>query len=420
MLHLFLHSLILYHVAPSSAHAKPPTTTCADDLKPLHWTRVTRAASFSPRYAFGVVTTPNEIVVLGGLSSHSSPHNATTTQLLRAGGGILSSSTAEVMYNDVWSSPDGGDWKLLTTRPGFSARAYHSTEFFGSSIYVMGGAQLSGNNKNKVSADGAVWYASKPYTNFTLGVFQIKNDRTHVAPWGPRLAMSTAVSSNKIFLYGGVTISDDSQIAFKQDLWVSSDPASSWDPVPLKAPPKSLQGRVGSFLYDSSLLSDASALYAYGGGVGINHESSFSNDVVEVVPNVAHPIQARSNQGGTIAKQEATSLGGRTMTSIAMFRSDYNPLSSTTEKKNPTVKTAGPTLIMTGGSTFKSEPWTVIDVKGALLPVLSGTKDVECSKDGVNWLQVKFSDDDEQWESRYENLNLFVFDYCFELYYHKI
>ena len=113
MLHLLLHFLILLHVAPSSAHAKPPTTTCADDLKPLHWTRVTRAASFSPRYAFGVVTTPNEIVVLGGLSSHSSPHNATTTQLLRAGGGILSSSTAEVMYNDVWSSPDGGDWKLI-------------------------------------------------------------------------------------------------------------------------------------------------------------------------------------------------------------------------------------------------------------------------------------------------------------------
>ena len=364
---------------------------------------MTRAASFSPRYAFGVVTTPNEIVVLGGLSSHSFPHTTTTTQLLRAGGGgTLSSSIAEVMYNDVWSSPDGSDWKLLTTRPGFSARAYHSTEFFGSSIYVMGGAQLSGNNKNKVSADGAVWYASKPYTNFTLGVFQLKNEETHVAPWGPRLAMSTAVSSNKIFLYGGVTISDDSQIAFKQDLWVSTDPASSWHEITLKTPPKSLQGRVGSFLYDSSLLGDASALYAYGGGVNITHESSFSNDVVEVVPNVANP---KNNQGGTIANQDATSLGGRTMTSIAMFRSEYNPLS-------PTVETTGPTLIMTGGSTFNSEPWTVIDVKGALLPVLVGTQDVECSKDGVNWLQVDFSDDDdgEQWERRYEILHFFVFD----------
>ena len=196
-----------------SSSSPPTSTSCKSNVQSLKWRNTATSASFSPRYAFGVARTPKLLVLLGGMSGQSKTgkHNQT-------------------MFNDVWRSQDGKSWTLLTTSPGLTPRSYFSTAYFGGLVYVLGGAHFDGTSsttsKNKttttttVDADGQVWYASKPFTNFTKGIYQIKGGTTDIAPWGRRFAMATTVASDKIWLYGGMTIDETThQYQIWQDLW---------------------------------------------------------------------------------------------------------------------------------------------------------------------------------------------------------
>ena len=237
-------------------------------------------------------------------------------------------------------------------------------------MFVFGGALIS-QKDGSIQADGQVWYSSGLLQVWEKGIFQTtKAGTTEVAPWGQRFAAATAVASDKVFLFGGITIDDKNNLEFFSDLWTSVEPSSSWKEVKLSTRPKGISGRVGSFLYDTTFISGKkSALFAYGGGIRNQHNSDFTDDVVELLFDVS--VDA---YGGEIVATEATQLG-RTMTSISVFHSKQ-------------FTTNNSYLLMTGGSAYNTEPWKDIDDKGQKLPVLSGTTNVDCSQDGVSWYRV--------------------------------
>ena len=390
---LFLFLLLLLQQVSTLA------PSCAADLNKLTWQQVSPPPSFAPRYAFGVANTGTQLVMTGGLSSSKTfPAAASLRSLPQA-----NATTHQHTYGDVWCSNNGERLELTTTTPGFQPRAYHSSVFYSGSVYVLGGAlvQMDGT----IEADGQVWYASSPYTNWTKGNYQLKDGKTtDVAPWNQRFAAAASVASDRVFLFGGVAIAkkgNKETLAFYSDLWVTNDPASTWALVQLKPQPATMTGRTGAVLYDTTfILGQTSALFAYGGGVLNKHDSGFTDDIVELVPDVSvNPTSSSAQVGGQIIKDKATTFG-RTMTSISVFHSNFNPLHPT--PISTTLPTSGLVnyLLMTGGSTYGTEQWKLIDDVGHGLPILTGSQNMECSIDGKTWEQTNLPAGAANWKAR--------------------
>jgi hypothetical protein len=104
-----------------------------------------------------------------------------------------------------------------------------------------------------------------------------------------------------------------------------------------------------------------------------------------------------ASKGGEILSTEATTFG-RTMTSISTFETNYNPLQQS--MSTSTGGTTGHILIMTGGSSFGTEAWKDIDDKGKLLPTLSGSTNIMCSSNGINWEEVDMDSGEAPWGGR--------------------
>jgi len=152
-------------------------------------------------------------------------------------------------------------------------------------------------------------------------------------------------------------------------LYYSVEPGSSWKQISLNKkifPPIHQTGRIGAYLFDTEYLSTThSSLLAYGGGVMDLHNSDFTNDIVEIVKDVSMSPSSTTATGGTTLATDVTAFG-RTMTSIATFRTNYNPLhpnvpssSSSVPLTSSTASAAsnGNVLVMTGGSGYSSEGW---------------------------------------------------------------
>ena len=325
--------------------------SCTKDIKQLKWQNVRNSRLFFPaRYAFGVAKTSKALVLMGGMTSPKGKN--------------------QTMFNDVWISTNGKDWTVVTNTPGWTPRSYFSTVYFGGMVYVMGGATV--DIQNVIKADGQVWYASKPYKTFTKGTFQTKAGTSDVAPWGRRIGSAVAVASDKVWLFGGMTISETNTLEFNSDLYYSVEPGSSWKQISLNKkifPPIHQTGRIGAYLFDTEYLSisAASSLLAYGGGVMDDHNSDFTDDIVEIVKDVSMSPSSTTATGGTTLATDVTAFG-RTMTSIATFRTNYNPLhpnvpsfssSSSVPLTSSTASAAsnGNVLVMTGGSGYSSEGW---------------------------------------------------------------
>ena len=326
--------------------------SCTKDIQQLKWQNVRDSRLFFPaRYAFGVANTHKALVLMGGMTSPKGKN--------------------QTMFNDVWISTNGKDWTLVTNTPGWTPRSYFSTVYFGGKVYVMGGATV--DTHNVIKADGQVWYASKPYKTFTKGTFQTNKaaGTSDVAPWGRRIGSAVAVASDKVWLFGGMTISETNTLEFFSDLYYSVEPGSSWKQISLNKkifPPIHQTGRIGAYLFDTEYLSTThSSLLAYGGGVMDLHNSDFTNDIVEIVKDVSMSPSSTTATGGTTLATDVTAFG-RTMTSIATFRTNYNPLhpnvpsfssSSSVPLTSSTASAAsnGNVLVMTGGSGYSSEGW---------------------------------------------------------------
>jgi concanavalin A-like lectin/glucanase superfamily protein/galactose oxidase-like protein/Kelch motif protein len=111
---------------------------------------------------------------------------------LMGGQEIFESSTPVVAYNDVWSSADGANWQLETPAAAWSPRGLIlGNVVFRGRMWVIGGGQYdvrTFNNDVWSSADGINW---------KLILEQ--------APWSPRQFHSITVFDNKIWVLAGGT-----------------------------------------------------------------------------------------------------------------------------------------------------------------------------------------------------------------------
>jgi hypothetical protein len=220
---------------------------------PCHWEQVTDNAGWSPRDSCGEMVYDKKMWLLGGWYDSSTPglcdvwssangvtwtqatavapwkHSDLPTTMTFAGkmwimggwyGGRLPDASAS---DQVWSSTNGSDWKLVTDHAGWSSRCGAAGVVFKGRMWIMGGVEryLDGNEihrKNDVwsSADGKSWECA-----------------TAAAPWPPRSCHAAVVFKDRIWLFGGGNYLPAYQ-AFN-DVWNSAD-GVHWEKVTDHAP----------------------------------------------------------------------------------------------------------------------------------------------------------------------------------------
>jgi len=117
--------------------------------------------------------------------------------------------------NDVWSSPDGKEWKQAVSKAEWSARRGHGVVVFKDKLWILGGALSSGRpNETPTEFLNDVW-SSSDGVNWT--------PVTVNAPWSAKDGHTSLVFDNKIWIIGG-----------KRDVWSSTD-GKNWTPVTDKA-----------------------------------------------------------------------------------------------------------------------------------------------------------------------------------------
>jgi len=95
-----------------------------------------------------------------------------------------------MVKNDVWSSPDGKKWDLVTAHAPWSKRAHCQAVVFDGKLWVMGGGlwhpEHVPTNDVWCTEDGARWTQVTP-----------------AAPWAPRLWYASAVYRGCLWVMGG-------------------------------------------------------------------------------------------------------------------------------------------------------------------------------------------------------------------------
>jgi hypothetical protein len=125
--------------------------------------------------------------------------------------------------NEVWSSSDGANWEQATAKAGFSPRLAAASVVFQGKMWILGGTENyyfgdAKSLKNDVwhSADGANW---------TLA--------TEHAGWSPRAYHQAVVLGDKIYVMGGGNYVP--QYHALNDVWCSND-GVAWQQVTDNAP----------------------------------------------------------------------------------------------------------------------------------------------------------------------------------------
>ncbi len=166
-------------------HSSSNEVWCSTDGE--QWIQVTDSAGWTPRLAAGIVVFKNKMWILGGIEDYYFGDDKS-------------------LKNDVWSSPDGKEWTLVTDNAGWLPRAYHQAVVFDDKIWILGGGNYVPNHTayNDVwcSDDGIHW-----------------KEVTTSAPWDPRLWFSSVVYRDRIFILGGWSKSHDNF----GDVWYSGD-----------------------------------------------------------------------------------------------------------------------------------------------------------------------------------------------------
>ncbi len=154
---------------------KLPGTVCTNEVwsskNGKDWTLETRSAGWSPRLSPGFVVFKGRMWVMGGTSDFYQNNDQT-------------------MFNDVWSSADGKNWKLETANAPWPKRAHGQAVVFDGKIWIMGGGKRAPQavpaNDVWSSADGVNWVKV-----------------TSAAQWPPRLWFSSVVYRDHLWVLGG-------------------------------------------------------------------------------------------------------------------------------------------------------------------------------------------------------------------------
>jgi len=141
----------------------------------INWEEVIPAKPYWPQRGMigGSVVLNDRIWILGGGTYH-------TPQLPHRN-----------LFNDVWSSPDGVNWKCHVEHAPWVARQYHDVAAYDGRMWVMEGGAPVNSRDVWYSADGVNWY-ELPKT-----------------PWKPRHAASVFVHDNALWMVAGNNMQSD-------------------------------------------------------------------------------------------------------------------------------------------------------------------------------------------------------------------
>jgi hypothetical protein len=138
-------------------------------------------------------------------------------------------------FNDVWSSPDGINWTLLTGDAGWQGRAGLSAAVFKDRIFVMGG---SFNDDPDIVGGPPVRVLFNDVWSSEDGVHWTQ--LTDNAPWAPRAGAAVVVKNGYLWLLGGEFGFFGFPPPYFNDVWRTRDgvnwelvtPAADWSPRP--------------------------------------------------------------------------------------------------------------------------------------------------------------------------------------------
>ena len=148
----------------------------------------TKNAGWSPRMGAGAVVFKNRMWILGGTEDY------------------LFAEDDKRLKNDVWSSSDGQQWELVTSRAGWSPRALHQAVVLNDKIWILGG----GNYKPNMQVLNDVW-CSEDGIHWTKVLEQ--------APWKARIWFSAVVYRDRMWVLGGSSHGNELIV----DVWYSKD-----------------------------------------------------------------------------------------------------------------------------------------------------------------------------------------------------
>lgn len=142
----------------------------------LHWTKVADNLPWGPRGMIGGQVVFNDRIWLLGGGTYETPKRPD-----------------RVVYNDVWSTSDGMDWKCHTESAPWEPREYHEVAVFDNQMWVLEGWNPESLNRNDVwhSPDGVHW-TELPDT-----------------PWEPRHAASVFVYHDALWVVTGNNMASD-------------------------------------------------------------------------------------------------------------------------------------------------------------------------------------------------------------------
>jgi hypothetical protein len=193
----------------------------------INWSFVGNAG-FSPRARFGITLFNNKIWVFGGNDSigfesdvwYSSDTGKTWTCAVTSAhtpvppmwAPSFGSINGKLMlwggdqgtgpFSNIWSSPDGINWTILTTSAPFGGRDCQTAVTFNGKLWCISGQGSSAQHADAwYTTDGINWTQATANTGFSS-----------------RVAFETVVLNNKIWLIGG-----SDQTGNLNDIWTSSD-----------------------------------------------------------------------------------------------------------------------------------------------------------------------------------------------------
>ena len=199
----FVALAVLCFVAGESLRGQTSPQKQGSQPAKLSWVRVTEHAGWKPRDSSGEVVFDSKLWLLGGWFNSMGP----------------------LFPNDVWNSPDGVHWNLVSPAAPWVHADLPTSLVHDNKMWIMGGwfngrlPGASASNQVWSSSDGAKW-----------------NQATASAAWPPRLGAGGVAFKDKMWILGGVR-----QYFFgtKQDLlhdvWSSAD-GSHWELATRDAP----------------------------------------------------------------------------------------------------------------------------------------------------------------------------------------
>lgn len=160
----------------------------------IEWTQALASAPWDVRYGHSSVVHDGKIWVLGGIDWKKEE---------------------SVFYRDVWSSADGVHWTCVTERAPWFAHSGHTTVSHDGRIWVFGGFSWS-RNVREAGFRKEIW-ASPDGSNWKL--------ITDGPSWNCRAGHTAVAHRNKIWILGGSYIPPEQAFAtYMNDVWHSAEP----------------------------------------------------------------------------------------------------------------------------------------------------------------------------------------------------